>query len=342
MGDGQCSTVAGVGLGAAFACEPDREHHNATSNKPVDEMPSRCIYLAKTRSWEERLLPCNESFSEAGKRRTLRRTMSPITPQLTAASGERLSAALTTEQTTTLLGVIADAGLLARLDARLRAADPDLADTIRRLLDTKTSAQAELTLSGQKTLETWSGLWGEWQDHVSELGDEKGNYVNHEEHWHPPYFDSSALEEDLEVWLECCEKHTAFFGKHWRSLALLTRSLPQDERTKTQAPTFHTHVLMPALSLSADLDKSVREALGFLGDAATRLDPMSIWKEHLHRLVPSPGATGGLYRDPALWMKALSEVNRGSYDKLLAQWKTEFRRRRNLWADMAATSCPGL
>ncbi len=41
-------------------------------------------------------------------------------------------------------------------------------------------------------------------------------------------------------------------------------------------------------------------------------------------------------------MKALSEVNRARYDKLLAAWKVEFRRRRNLWAEMATAKCPGL
>jgi hypothetical protein len=41
-------------------------------------------------------------------------------------------------------------------------------------------------------------------------------------------------------------------------------------------------------------------------------------------------------------MKALSEVNPASYDKVLARWKTEFRRRRNLWAEMASVQCPGL
>jgi hypothetical protein len=31
------------------------------------------------------------------------------------------------------------------------------------------------------------------------LTDEEGDYANHDEHWHPPYFDPYALAEDLDV-----------------------------------------------------------------------------------------------------------------------------------------------
>ena len=41
-------------------------------------------------------------------------------------------------------------------------------------------------------------------------------------------------------------------------------------------------------------------------------------------------------------MKALSEVNPAAYGNLLARWKSEHRRRRNLWPDMAAVGCPGV
>ena len=85
------------------------------------------------------------------------------------------------------------------------------------------------------------------------------------------------------------------------------------------------------------------EALRFLGEATARVDPLPIWRQHLHTLVPNPGAAGSsYYREPALWMKALSEVNSAGYDQLLARWKTEYKRRRNLWAEMATAKCPGI
>ena len=53
-------------------------------------------------------------------------------------------------------------------------------------------------MSTQKALETWNELWGQWEGHVSEVGDEKGEYAVHDDEWHPPYFDPTALSDDLE------------------------------------------------------------------------------------------------------------------------------------------------
>ena len=100
-------------------------------------------------------------------------------------------------------------------------------------------------------------------------------------------------------------------------------------------------MLVPSLGLDAKLEWSLREALAFLGEDAGQFDPMSIWEKHLHTLVPSPEGTGSYYREQALWMKALSEVNRAAYDKLLANWRVVYRRRRNLWAEMKALNLPG-
>lgn len=70
--------------------------------------------------------------------------------------GRRLLAALTEEQVEVLLAAVAEAGLLANLDEKLRAADPDLADTVRRFAADQPSTQAVVAISDQKTLETWN------------------------------------------------------------------------------------------------------------------------------------------------------------------------------------------
>jgi hypothetical protein len=149
--------------------------------------------------------------------------------------------------------------------------------------------------------------------------------------------------ETARRWLDGCLGSAASFGKHRHSLALLTRALPGAARIKDACPTFNHHVLMPATHVEPRLLASVGEALAFLGEATTGLDPLPVWQKHLHTLVPSPGAvSGSWYREPALWMKALSEVSPASYETLLARWKTEFKRRRNLWAEMASVGCPGV
>lgn len=134
-------------------------------------------------------------------------------PSASASPGGRLRAALTDVQIQVLLDVVAGAGHLRAVDDRLRAADPDLADTVRRILD-EPKTQSGAAPSSQKTIEIWNDLWG---------------------------------------------------------------------------------ALGPIMS-----------------------------------------------RKSAQWMKALSEVNPVSYNNVLIRWKTEFRRRRNLWADMATAGCPGL
>jgi len=143
------------------------------------------------------------------------------------------------------------------------------------------------------------------------------------------------------VWLECLQKHASLFEKQWRSLALLTRVLPGAPAIKERRPTFHAQVLVPSLGLEPKLERSLREAFAFLGADLAQLNPMPIWEKHLHTLVPSPDGTGSYYRDQALWMKALREVNQTEFDKLLAHWRVTYRRRRNLWAEMANLRLPG-
>jgi hypothetical protein len=148
--------------------------------------------------------------------------------------------------------------------------------------------------------------------------------------------------EHVDVWLESCRKRASFFQKNWRSLALLTRHLPRHSELKGKCATFHSDVLVPALQISHDMEKSLRQALASIGDKAERIEVRPVWEQHLHTLVPLPGGSGSYYRESAKWMRALSEVNPASYGKLLTQWKTEYRRRRNLWADMASAGCPQL
>src|ERR1035441_1412829 len=117
------------------------------------------------------------------------------------AWGKKLLAALTEEQIERLLDVVTRTGVLEKLDQPLQAIDPDLAQTLRALIgpsETTTAASPEAGVSNQKALETWKGLWGEWESHVSEGGDENGEYAIREPEWDPPYFDSTALADDLE------------------------------------------------------------------------------------------------------------------------------------------------
>ena len=115
--------------------------------------------------------------------------------------GKKLVEALTREQVETLLDVLAGTGALSGLPGELRTVDPDLADTVQRFVREEDSAVAkhsDAAVSNRKLPEIWNDLWGRWNSHVCEVGDEEGEYVLKDNDWEPPYFDPTALAEDLE------------------------------------------------------------------------------------------------------------------------------------------------
>lgn len=54
------------------------------------------------------------------------------------------------------------------------------------------------TPSEERIRKDWKRAWSEWDRCVSESGDKDGKYVVQEHHWEEPYFDGSALADDLE------------------------------------------------------------------------------------------------------------------------------------------------
>jgi len=122
-------------------------------------------------------------------------------PRSKPGCGKKLLEALTRDQTETLLDILADTGALLRLPEELRAVDSDLADTVQRLVgkaDISAMNSPDEVVSNRKLLETWYDLWGRWNSHVCEVGDEEGDYVIKDADWEPPYFDPTALADDLE------------------------------------------------------------------------------------------------------------------------------------------------
>ena len=151
-----------------------------------------------------------------------------------------------------------------------------------------------------------------------------------------------AFLDHLKMWLGGFAARPGFFQENWETLALLTRNLPSAEQLRARYPAFHSHVLTGKSALDATLENSLREALTFLAVAPAEIEPMPIWQEHLHLLLPSPDSGGSHYQSHASMMKALYEVNRISYNRIVAEWKTAHRRRRNLWAEMANLKLPDL
>ena len=77
----------------------------------------------------------------------------------------------------------------------------DTQQTLQQILTPSSPIQVktEQPTSLAKLEETWSALWGQWNDIVSEATDEEGKYIEQEADWEPPYFNDSAFLEDLEA-----------------------------------------------------------------------------------------------------------------------------------------------
>ena len=109
--------------------------------------------------------------------------------------GKRLLKALTKDQLARLLSAIFHLLSEQKIRDLLRIVDPDIKSTLSQLL---TKKKPEKIISDQKFIEEWHKLWAEWNNIVSDVGDEEGSYVFQEYHWEEPYFDCSALSLDLD------------------------------------------------------------------------------------------------------------------------------------------------
>lgn len=88
------------------------------------------------------------------------------------------------------------------LDAVLAELPEETRETVRCVLNPIVSTSSEPTISTvspAKFEQVWSDLWQEWDDVISEAGNEDGKYIEQLEDWESPYFDYSALVDDLEA-----------------------------------------------------------------------------------------------------------------------------------------------
>ncbi len=118
--------------------------------------------------------------------------------------GESILAAFTQPEVALLLDALFESVPSSSLEIVLHRLPSDTRQTLQQLLTSSPppAVKAEKPASLAKLAQTWSELWGQWHDLVSEATDEEGKYIEQEEHWEPPYFDDSALVEDLEALAE--------------------------------------------------------------------------------------------------------------------------------------------
>ncbi|MEN8132935.1 MAG: hypothetical protein ABFS45_22715 [Pseudomonadota bacterium] len=112
--------------------------------------------------------------------------------------GQRLVSGLTSAQTARLLDVVFTLWDASKMDKLLTKIDQDTAVTLSRLLKSNPEGSLGPVVSSEKYAEQWRQLWWDWNAVIMEVGDEEGEYVEQDADWEPPYFDGTAVAEDLE------------------------------------------------------------------------------------------------------------------------------------------------
>ena len=123
-------------------------------------------------------------------------------PRSKLSIGQILTKSLTLEQIASLLTVISALTDLNMYIEEFEKKDPDMATTVKKILtikkDSASRGKIKPLASLQRTMEHWRSLWRNWEDVLSEVGDEDGKYAVQDHHWEPPYFDGWSLASDLE------------------------------------------------------------------------------------------------------------------------------------------------
>ncbi len=166
---------------------------------------------------------------------------------------------------------------------------------------------------GVKTVETW---WLHWL--INSIASSKKG--------------ATWFQEEISEWLENLVQDRTLLSEAYYILRLLTKDLTEIyKKAQIPYPNFDQVVIRPKeLSTS---DESSRQA--YLQEYTSKdlwEQVMVFWKAQLHNFVPKPEqAHKSDYTNHAQWMAALKELNPQAYGALLAQWKTQHQRRRNLW-----------
>jgi len=144
------------------------------------------------------------------------------------------------------------------------------------------------------------------------------------------------FQQKIGQWLTHLPGERKALGEDYEFLRLLTKDLAEiDHRSKSQYPQFYQWVIR-STELSTP-DQASRQSYLKQSVSKDLMDRvMTYWKANLQNFIPRPeNAEKSNYTLHAHWMAALRELAPSDYESLLAKWRVEHHRRRNLWRDLA-------
>ncbi len=201
------------------------------------------------------------------------------------------------------------------------AVDAEIRDTLFRSWRDRIARQAkpsvyEYGYGRAETTETW---WVPWLlDSIYDA--QKGS----------PWF-----QQQVDRWLAQLSAKKGAHDANHGFLRLLTKDLATiGNRIPGAFPRFYQVVIQPQeLATPDEASRQHYLAQYAADDLWDRV--VSYWTGHLSDLVPRPeNAHKSNYTEHAYWMAALQELNPDAYGTLLAKWRVDHRRRRNLWKAM--------
>ncbi|MGK7876678.1 MAG: hypothetical protein AB4426_26315 [Xenococcaceae cyanobacterium] len=158
--------------------------------------------------------------------------------------------------------------------------------------------------------------------------------------WLPWLLDSVAdsqqgtaeFSSQIKQWLVDLQGDKSPSRQDFAALRLLTHDLAEIRRENWNPyPNFQAVVLVPG-SLKTPDAQSRQSSLKQLAPKDLWNGVMSYWQSHLDHWIPQPEtARKSDYTEQAKWVTALRELSPTAYKGLLAQWRVQHKRRRNLW-----------
>ncbi len=210
------------------------------------------------------------------------------------------------------------------------------------------STMLEAFRQGSVSVATRRNLWQSWRDYI--IGLMEGEYWSWgssqaDSSWWLPWLLDSTQEsqrEELEFprrikqWLGEVQEELSPSRQDFLALRLLTYDLGEIRQENWhQYPNFLAVVLETGRLKTAD-SESRQSFLKQLAAKDLWKEVMAYWELHLDRWIPKPEtAQRSDYRQQAKWVAAWRELSPTAYQNLLAQWRVEHKKRRNLWKALA-------
>lgn len=188
-------------------------------------------------------------------------------------------------------------------------------------------------------------LYRRWRIHVSK----RGLFAKElEPSWVGMLLDAARRGEagresffrELRQWLETISSSQQTMSRAQEQLQTLTDDLDTGE-VKRLSPTLHEQVYQD--NPHVEKLKSSRVAwLRRLGAEELIPELVQCWRRGIGYLMPDPRSSHkSRYYEHARWLRIAYELDRDTYHQVVARWKVEHKRRRNLWKAIKEQGLPG-